>query len=292
MKQVKIILGIALVAMIGIFTACEEDETATIDITAKTTNPDSIEVNIPVTLAFSIITDENIESIKLTKNNGQIDLKEEGFSSKTSDTYIYNDTLARSNEASSTLNMGLTVTDSKGNSKTESFDIYVKDTSSQEITLTTYSDIKVYGALGDGTNEDLFSVKTGQVYTYNELSSEDKDMIDFVYAYSDLKSFADQLISPADLPSDYHNGETLPNTTYMAKVTDVTFSEVNGNDIVENISSLSSKNLDIASGDVIAFGTENGHKGYLKLTEVSGGSGNASDYIVFDVKAVLASDMP
>jgi hypothetical protein len=78
----------------------------------------------------------------------------------------------------------------------------------------------------------------------------------------------------------------------MAKVTDITFSEVDGKDIVENITSLSSKHIDIAEGDVIAFGTENGHKGYLKLTEVNGGTGNASDYIVFDVKSVLASDMP
>jgi hypothetical protein len=292
MKQIKMILGIALIAMVGIFTACEEDETATIDITPKTSNPDSVEVNTLVTLQFSIITDENIESIKLEKNGGQIDLKEDNFTDKTSDAYTYSDTLARSNEAGSTLSMDLTVTDSKDNKETYSFDIYVKDPSSQEITLTTYSDIKVYGALGDGTNEDLFSVKTGQVYTYNELSTEDKGMIDFVYAYSDLKSFTDQLVSPADLPSDYHNGETLPNTTYMAKVTDITFSEVDGKDIVENITSLSSKHIDIAEGDVIAFGTENGHKGYLKLTEVNGGTGNASDYIVFDVKSVLASDMP
>jgi hypothetical protein len=162
-----------------------------------------------------------------------------------------------------------------------------------EINLTSYSDVEVEVAVGDGSNASLFSVENGQVYVVNNITSNNEGMIDFVYAFSNLKQYTNQLLSPAETPSsDYLNNVSLPNTTNMAKVTDVTFEDVDGNAIAENISGLSETVMSIQEGDVIAFVTEAGHKGYLHIKTVAGSSGNSDEYVIFDVKAVLADDMP
>jgi hypothetical protein len=299
MKKIKLLFGIALIAMFGVFTSCEEDTTATIDIT-PTSMPDTIEAGVETTLKFSIFSDENLEKIELRKGVETLVEKTEEFSEKTADNFSYSGVLADSTEAGTTISFALIVTDKQANQESYNFDIPVKSLASDEepteITVTSYTGLKIYGALADGTNDDLFSVETGSIYNYNELSSEQKSLIDFVYAYSDLKAFSNQLVSPADLPSSYHDGGTLPNTTNMVVVNDVTFADVTGDDIVNNISNITNVNATVAVDDVVAFITEAGHKGYIKIKSIEDpdgdGYGTHDDYIEFDVKAVLAEDMP
>ena len=295
MKQIKIILSIAMIAMIGVFTACEEDENAMIDITPKTTNPDTVVANTEVTLQFSVITDENIESIKLTKNDGQIKLKEDNFKDKTSDTFVYNDTLAKSNEAGTTLNMALTVTDSKDNMETYNFKIEVAPI--ETIEVTEYKNKTLEVALQGGTAEDLFSIEHGNRYSYNYLDNNNmKDSADIIFGHEGLtKALAFKLLSPDYSTSvTIHNDGTLPNTTNYNVVTDsYTFTDITAEDI-QNISDLTNTSVTIVEGDIVAFVTNDGHKGFLKVNAINnpdGEVGNGDDELDFDAKTVMASEM-
>ncbi len=112
--------------------------------------------------------------------------------------------------------------------------------------------------------------------------------------YTDLKAYDYQLVSPANSPNYIHNEGTLPNTTYYKKVTDVTFDKVTGDSIAENVTDFTNEFVNIAEGDVVAFITEAGDKGYMKVVSIvdpNGDAGDADDEVTFDIKAVMASEL-
>ncbi|MCF8335444.1 MAG: hypothetical protein K9H65_02470 [Bacteroidales bacterium] len=297
MKKIKLGLGIILIGLLGAgtFTSCEEDETTepTIDI-SESSVPDSVEAGVEVTLKFSVITSEKLDKIELRKGTETLDTKSDGFTDKSADQYSYTGVVADTAEAESTLDMALIVTDNDDNEKTHDFSLYVK--AIDTIALTTY-DQKVMGvALGDGSSEDLLSIESGETYTYDYVDINGiKDSADILCGYTDLKTFKYQLVSPANSPDYIHDGGTLPNTTYYNKVTDVTFDEVTADGIAENVSDFNNEFVDIAENDVVAFITEAGHKGYIKVVSIDKGSngeaGDADDEVTFDIKAVLASEL-
>ncbi|GEM_PF-1448374 len=297
MKNLRLLFGLAIVVMAGFFASCEEEENGqelgpTLEFFSQGITTDTT-VNTGDQMKWywqAQKGDNNLESFTVTTGGANVS----GFPKTDIDKDAYTDSVwieAPLNEGSYKYNF--VVTDKAGKTANESFTVTVEKL---QVNMTSYSGVQVYGALGDQSNKDLFSVATGEVYRYNQLTEDQKDSIDLVYAYSDLKAFSNQLISPNDLPSDYHNGATLPNTTHMAKVDDVTFSEVTGNSIVNNIGDLTQVNVGITEGDVIAFKTQAGHIGYLKIKAIEDpegdGWGDADDYIEFDVKAVLADDIP
>ena len=178
MKQVKIILGVALIAMIGLFTACEEDEDSEAQITISKTNvPDSIDVNTAVTLEFSVITDEKIETIELRKGTNTLDLKEDNFTDSNADNYSYTDTLAKEEDEGSTLDMALRVVDKEGNFETYDFSIEVRPIEEVGDPISTYSD-KILGSYEDSVGS-TFASADGSVYQLSEAASN-SDKIDFL----------------------------------------------------------------------------------------------------------------
>lgn len=296
MKNLKLLFGVAIVVMAGFFASCEEEDGQELGPTLEFFSQgitDDIAVNAGETMKWywqAKKGDNNLESFTVTKDG--VDLS--GFPKTNIDKDAYTDSVA----IEAPLNAGdykynFVVTDKEDNTAEKGFTITVEEL---QVNMTSYSGVKVYGALGDQSNQDLFSVASGEVYRYSQLTEDQKDSIDLVYAYSDLKAFSNQLISPNDLPSDYHSGATLPNTTHMEKVTDVTFSDITGKYIYNNIGDLTQVNVGITAGDVIAFKTQAGHIGYLKINAIEDpegdGWGDADDYIEFDVKAVVADDLP
>ncbi|MEF8846769.1 MAG: hypothetical protein V5A59_14940 [Bacteroidales bacterium] len=295
MKRIKLFLGIALIGLLGagIFTACEEDDTteASIDI-SESSVPDSVEAGVETTLKFSVFTSERLEEIELRKGTETLETKTEGFSENTSDNYSYSGVIADTADAESTLDMALIVTDNDDNQKTYDFELYVK--AIDTIAVTKYND-KVLGvALEDGSSEDLLSIETGESYTYNYVDNNNiKDSADILLGYTDLKAYDYQLVSPSNSPDYIHDGGTLPNTTYYQKVTDVNFDDVTGDDIAANVSDFTNEFVNIVEGDIVAFITEAGHKGYMKVVSIDPGNtaGDADDEVTFDVKAVMASEL-
>jgi hypothetical protein len=293
MKKAKLLLGIALIAMFGVFTSCEEEEGESMGPTLNFFGGNYIDGNTTVetgqTLRWHWLAekgDNNLEKFEVLKDASPVG----DFPNEDIDKDSYQDSLVISApQEPGKYGFDFIVTDKEGKTASKEFIITVEEPS---YNLTSYSDVEVEVAVADGTNKSLFSVENGQTYVVNNITSDNEGLIDFVYAFSDLKAFTNQLISPAETPSDsYLNGVSLPNTTNMAKVTDVDFGNVEGIDIVNNVSDLSQTHVNIEEGNVVAFITADGHKGYLKLKTVSGNNGNSDGYIIFDVKAVLASDM-
>ncbi len=293
MKKIKLLLGITLIAMFGVFTSCEEDGEE-MGPTLSFFGEEYIDGNVTVKTGETLRWhwqaekgDNNLESFTVTLDD--VDLS--GFPKEDIDKDTYKDSLVIDAPMNAgTYGYDFVVTDKAGNTAEKEFIVTVEE---PVINMTTYLDVQLYVAVKDGSNTSLFSAESGETYVVNNITSENEGMIDFVYAFSDLKAFTNQLLSPAETPSStYLNDVSLPNTTNMAVVTDVTFDDVDGNAIVENISGLSETVVSIQEGDVIAFVTEAGHKGYLHIKTVAGSSGNSDEYVVFDVKAVLADDMP
>jgi hypothetical protein len=288
MKQIKMILGIALIAMVGIFTACEEDETATIDITPKTSNPDTVVANTAVSLEFSIITDENIETIELSKNGGLIDMKEDNFTGKTSDTYVYNDTLAGSNEAGTTLKMALSVTDSKDNMEVYGFDIYVKSPETTGDPINTYSD-KILGSYDNATDGSSFASIDGTVYSWSDASNNSEE-VDLVYFYGATNEATLAAPNDSDAESVFDfSGWSTQNATKFGTTT-LTASDFDAIDddveIKEEASNLTATKVNqLAADDVIAFQTAStsanaSKKGLIKINSITSGSDGTIDITV------------
>ncbi|MBS3777651.1 MAG: hypothetical protein KGY70_20835, partial [Bacteroidales bacterium] len=298
MKRIKLFLGIALIGLLGagIFTACEEDDTteATIDI-SESSVPDSVEAGVETTLKFSVITSEKLGEIELRKGTKTLDTKTEDFSDKSSDTYSYTGVLADTVEAESTLDMALIVTDSENNQESYDFELYVK--AIDTIAVTKYNDKTLEVALKDGSAKDLFSVEHGVRYSYDYVESNNiKDSADIVFGHEGLtKALSFKLLSP-DYQTDVeiHGGGTLDNTTNYEVVTDsYTYEDITAEDI-QNISDLTSAEVTIVEGDIVAFITEHGHKGFLKVTAISNENedvGDGDDELTFDMKAVMASEL-
>ncbi len=289
MKQFKMILGIAMIAMVGIFTACEEDETATIDITPKQANPDTVVAGTEVTLEFSVITDENIETIELQKNGGQIDLKEENFNSKTSDTYTYKDTLAKSNEAGTSLSMELIVTDSKDNNKTHSFSIYVKEADAPAGPIKSFTAILMgaqdnadYGSALDAYNNNVYFISGDE----DKNNSSDIDLL-YYYGgsnYATIVAPDDETVTGGSNDFTWTDDWGTKNPTRFM-TSDVTVSEFDNMDDDSEISTLSgmdkSKITNLSIDDIIAFKTANEKKGLIKVVDLDE---NSSGTIKIDVK--------
>jgi len=294
MKQIKIILSIAMIAMIGIFTACEEDEeTNQIYITERNA-PETLKVGDTTELEFSIQSDADLAKIELFKNNDRLDTKEDNFKEKTSDIYTYSFIPAES-EAGNTLDFALYVTDE--NDLEERHDFSIEIAKLETIEITEYNDKVLEVALQGGTAEDLFSIEHGNRYSYNYLDNNNmKDSADIIFGHEGLtKALAFKLLSPDYSTSvTIHNDGTLPNTTNYNVVTDsYTFTDITAEDI-QNISDLTNTSVTIVEGDIVAFVTNDGHKGFLKVNAINnpdGEVGNGDDELDFDAKTVMASEM-
>mgnify|MGYP000568354714 CR=1 FL=1 len=169
MKQMKLILSIAMIAMIGMFTACEDDETAEINI-GTIDYPETIEVGETVTITTNIVSDEKLEEIILRKGTADIDTVED-FSDNYSHAYNYTGVLANTEDAGKTLELALIATDKKDNQKTSNFEITVKESGDS---INTYSD-KILGSY-TASEGSSFASTDGTVYQLSEAASNSEEV--------------------------------------------------------------------------------------------------------------------
>jgi len=287
MKQIKMILGIALIAMVGIFTACEEDETATLNITPDTV-PDSIQVGTEVTLKFSVIVDEKIESIELRKGTKTLDTKTDNFTDNSSDNYSYTGVLADTADAGSELSFALIVTDNKANEESYDFDIYVKELETTGDPINTYSD-KILGSYDNTTDGSSFASIDGTVYSWTDATNNSGE-VDLVYFYgaTNEATLAAPNDSDAESVFDFSSWSTQNATKFGT--TTLTASDFDAIDddvkIKEEASNLSATKVNkLSADDVIAFETAStsanaSKKGLIKINSITTGADGTIDITV------------
>jgi hypothetical protein len=287
MKQIKMILGIALIAMIGIFTACEEDETATLTITPDTV-PDSIQVGTEVTLKFSVIVDEKIESIELRKGTTTLDTKTDGFTDNSSDNYSYTGVLADTADAGKNLSFALIVTDNKGNDNSRDFEIYVKELETTGDPISTYSD-KILGSYDNTTDGSSFASIDGTVYSWTD-ATNNSDEVDLVYFYgaTNEATIAAPDDSDAESVFDFSGWSTQNATKFgTTTLTPGDFDAIDDDvEIKEEASNLTATKVNkLSADDVIAFETAStsanaSKKGLIKINSITSGSDGTIDITV------------
>jgi hypothetical protein len=300
MKQIKMILGIALIAMIGIFTACEEDETATLTITPDTV-PDSIQVGTEVTLKFSVIVDEKIESIELRKGTTTLDTKTDGFTDNSSDNYSYTGVLADTADAGKNLSFALIVTDNKGNDNSRDFEIYVKELETTGDPINTYSDVTIGSISYNTTDPTYYDASTNTLYMHDDADAYKSDL-GYIYGSTNGATVCSPDWSSIEgLSQGTGSWNSQRSTRFLT--TNLTTSDfdnigtdVDSDLVIDNTVSAPSNeyvnHLEVGGAnenvEVIGFKTEDGNKGLIKIVSIDQGSDSqnpdGSGTITVDVK--------
>ena len=296
MKQMKLILSIAMIAMIGMFTACEDDETAEINI-GTVDYPETIEVGETVTITTNIVSDEKLEEIILRKGTEDIDTVED-FSDNYSHAYNYTGVLANTEDAGKTLELALIATDKKDNQKTSNFEITVKESGDS---INTYSDVTIGSISRNTTDKTYYDAINNTLYFHDDADAYKSD---FGYIYGSNNGAT--VCSP-----DWSSIESLNQGTgswNSKKATRFITTELTANDfdaigadvdadlvIENNVSAPSDEyvnHLEVGGTnenvEVIGFETEEGNKGLIKIKSIDEGSSadypNESGTITIDVK--------
>jgi hypothetical protein len=279
MKKTKLLLGIALIGLVGVFSACEEEETTepTINITESSV-PDSVEAGVEATLEFSVIADEKLEQIELRKGTKTLDTKTEGFTDKSADNYTYTGVLADTAEAESSLQMALIATDNKENTKTYDFEIYVKKIEGDPI--NEYTD-KILGSY-DANEGSSFASIDGTVYSWSD-ATNNSQKIDFIYFYGATNDAT--LAAPNDTDaesvfsglSDWatQNATKFGTTELSAEDFDAVDDHLEIVDVATDLTETKINKLSV--DDVIAFETAStsshpSKKGLIKVNDITTGS--------------------
>ncbi|MFC2136892.1 hypothetical protein ACFLTE_01830 [Bacteroidota bacterium] len=196
--------------------------------------------------------------------------------------------------AGSAITLTFTLTDKEALSDTATAVITI-DEIIPDTVVSIFSDVAIETGLGNGEGEDLFASSTGEVYTFDEVSGDAEltALIDLMYFYNDetLKSsnaLSAVITSPDNVPDAFHNGTALAdaNSTTLKKVDDVDFDAITPIDdsILAGITDISADRVgSLAVGDIVAFMTEAGKIGVLKVVEING-TYNQHDNIVISVK--------
>ena len=288
MRKTKTILAIALIAMMGVFTACEEDGTTEPQITiSETSVPDSIEAGVQTTLEFSVITDEKIEQIELRKGTQTLNTKTDGFTDNSADNYAYTGVLADTSEAGSSLSFALIVTDNKDNQETHNFELYVKEIEVIGDPINTYAD-KLLGSYNANEGSSFASID-GTVYSWND-ATNNSDEVDFVYFYGATNEATIAAPDDTDAGSvfDFSGWNTLNATKFGA--TTLTAAEFDAIDddveiVAEAADLTESKANQLAIDDVVAFETAStsahpSKKGLFIVNDITTGDDGTIDITV------------
>ena len=275
MKQIKIILSIAMIAMIGFFTACEEDEgTNEIFITERNA-PETMAVGDTAVLEFSIQSDADLAKIELFKNNDRLNTKEENFKENTSDIYTYTfipDTTEDENDLEERYD----------------FEIAVEEIEVTGDPIITYSD-KILGSYDNTSDGSSFASIDGTVYSWTDASSN-SEKIDLVYFYgaTNEATIAAPDDSDAESVFDFSNWTTQNSTKFgTTTLTASDFDAVDDDiEIKEEATDLTASKVNqLSVDDVIAFETAStssnpSKKGLIKINSITTGSDGTIDITV------------
>lgn len=286
MKKVIYSIGAIILSSLLLFTACTNEEENGPEISfLNNVNEVTVSPGNSYTIAGTITSEAGLKTVKFFEvtNEGktQKQLVDE-FENKNEFMFMFT-------VENITQNITIEVEATDKNNTTTSKYFYIKVSSGQTQNLKTYT--VSLGAQDNATGSFLIASQ-GTVFTISQvISNSAYNDIDIIYYYGATNKYA--LLCPKSIVQNNITWKgsistgswgTSPNITIFKKVStadydNATYSSV-ANLITSNDNSLIA--VDLQVGDVVAFKTNNGKYGILKVTEISGTE--ASSKITFSYK--------
>ena len=181
-------------------------------------------------------------------------------------------------------NFTFRVEEENGNSTERAITVTVEATDQ----VQTFQQTLLAAPLGSEESKSFYSASDNSTYTKKEADGDQaiQDKIDFGYWYSQDNGAI--LTNTSDFPA-YPNLAWTNTSSAQFGTTNLTvqeFDQITNSDqmIVDNAGNLSSKNAtELSADDVVAFETDGGKKGLLKVISVTDGAGQ-NGQIKFQVK--------
>jgi hypothetical protein len=259
------------------FTSCEEDllnedeeggaATISIDASADKTQ---VEVGEDIVVSYDVlISDNKLESIELREGDNLIGAVQDGFDDTRRDAgeITYNAT-----EAGDFV-LSLYVVDNKGNSKTSDINITVLEAGGEISEFTAI----LMGAQSNTDEGSYLDANTGNTYMQSDAESN-QSLIDVIYYYGSANKAT--FAAPNNELVDGTGANALSltaafSTKNATKFTKTTLDAsdfdaiVNDATIVSEADGLSDSDAtDVAVGEVVAFKTQGGKSGLIKVVEL------------------------
>lgn len=310
MKKINLLFAIALLAIVAFFTSCDFTTSESPKITFS---PDS--VSVPVGVNTKVTVDITIEpdllnSVYITEFYVDLwsdELVHEVYTSTTSQTITYEFvyTVSDTVEAGS-LDFTVSAWDSQNNSIVEQFSIYVGDDENPaEPTIVTFTaktiDYNNGSTSGWNSSKPFFGLDLDNI----EALAPTATATEIDLALATQYSFGTAFCSPdaawfeeiANYTVNVGWSSAGKNHTKLEKIS-VTNWETMTPEFIENLTVADSKLLEtsaygsgvdhVVSGDYIAFETEDGVKGVLKITDASNSVGTkATSSVTCDGKVLV-----
>ncbi|MBT1689271.1 hypothetical protein [Dawidia soli] len=164
----------------------------------------------------------------------------------------------------------------------------------EEADVKTYNDLTLAAPLGDGSSETFVSLLDGEIYRIDQ-GVEFVSYWDFGYVYlmgedkhATLTSSYDYLTEVVNIPVVASTTKEELNKTYFATTTmsSEDFDAVDESDDLANlaVSNQSAQTVSFLEvGDVVAFQTQYGKKGLIRIDDIAPGNGS-DDWMKIDIK--------
>jgi hypothetical protein len=159
--------------------------------------------------------------------------------------------------------------------------------------VDSYSNLKLSAPLGNGTSKTFVSLLDGKVYTISQ-GTEFVSYWDFGYVYllggekgATLTSTNDYLKEVVDIPTLASTTKDELNKTYFVN-TDMTAEQFTAVNVASDLAPLEVSEASqtvsfLEIGSVVAFKTQYGKKGVIRVTDLEAGNGTEG-YITIDIK--------
>jgi hypothetical protein len=271
-----LLFGLGVVASLSTLTSCKKDtiiNNPTIAFLNNKSSYDAVKADTSYTFIADVEATGELDNIKIfeVSESGKEDqvLSITKFDTDTKHEVKY--TISNLKNVTSTIKLKISVTDKKTNVTSEIF------TLNPYISINTYS-ATLLGSLYNNTTGSFYSTSNGLVYNVNTAATN-SSLIDLIYYYSGgnfatIGAADDSNINTA-YPSTV-NWSTKNKTRFTTtSITENEFDAIKNDATIDAISSISdSKVIGLAVGNVIAFKTEAGKKGLVKITKLTQGLNN------------------
>ena len=286
MKKINYFLLIGLIGLVGVFTACEEDDPLgledEISITIGSGAVTEAAVGDVISFDVSIVADAKIEELEIRKGTSTIETVTD-FLNKTSDVYSFEYTVVEA-DAGQTLDFAFIVTDKKDNTEQEDYVVTIAELAAN---ISEYTAV-IMGAHENATYGSFLNAVDGQVYKVSD-AKDNQGKVDIVYYHGATNKAT--LAAPDDAGAaefsvyDLSNWTTKNATRFTGKLTVDYANVVTSANIDAEVSSPSAtKANELSVGDVVGFETAGGKKGIVKVSEITSGTEGS---ITIEVKIQL-----
>ncbi|OQX72295.1 MAG: hypothetical protein B6D61_14230 [Bacteroidetes bacterium 4484_249] len=308
MKNITFLLGLAIILgiLISSCSKTEEDPTdpkISFMSGAEYVNNDTI---LPVSTFFKVgfnassTSDKDLSSIKLTRTYEIIGNPEEVFNFTLSSSSFSFDTTLAAHPNEGDEKFICTVSDKNGLSSSVSFTI---TTVAGDPGIYIYNDVNL-GSFNSNTNSSFASI-TGQTFSQAEALSDTIVQQKIDWCYFDGDTYGHTLMSPVNdeilnvydsiVSWDYRNNTKFEKTTYEPGIFDGIENSNQLTVIIYNANLSFTSNFfseklsnpgEFEVNDIIAFQTNKGKRGLIKVTEVNPGATNGESTIKYDLKVL------